>query len=61
MNILYKNRKNNWCLFLVHLVIEKLLKALYANKNNPYIPKSDDLVYLVNKLEINIPKNIKKH
>ena len=27
MDILYKNQKNTWCLFVGHLVIEKLLKA----------------------------------
>ena len=30
---MYKNKKNTWTLFLGHLVIEKLLKGLYAKKN----------------------------
>ena len=41
MKVLFHNHKNTWCLFIGHLVIEKLLKALYANKNRnaPYAPK----------------------
>ena len=33
MQVMYKNKKNTWTLFLGHLVIEKLLKGLYAKKN----------------------------
>ncbi len=38
MNVLYSNKKNSYSLFFGHLVIEKLLKGLYAknNKENPY-------------------------
>ena len=32
MKVLLKNKKNTWCLFLGHLVIEKILKGLYAKK-----------------------------
>lgn len=36
-----KGKRNTWCLFLGHLLIEKLLKALYAknNRSAPYAPK----------------------
>ena len=39
-----------------HLVIEKLLKALYAknNKNAPYAPKSHDLLHLAEKTELKL-------
>ena len=30
MKVLFENHKNTWCLFIGHLVIEKLLKGLYA-------------------------------
>lgn len=51
MNVLHQNKKNSYCLFFGHLVIEKLLKALYAknNKGAPYAPKSHDLLYLAEK------------
>ena len=49
-------KKNTWCLFMGHLVIEKLLKALYArnNKNAPYAPKSHDLLHLAEKTELEL-------
>lgn len=42
MQYLYSGKKNSYCLFFGHLVIEKLLKGLYAknNKENPYTIKS---------------------
>ena len=56
MEILYKNNQNTCCLYIGQLVIEKLLKALYAkkNKNAPYAPKSHDLLYLAEKIEIEL-------
>ena len=49
-------KKNTWCLFMGHLVIEKLLKALYAknNRNAPYAPKSHDLLHLAEKTELKL-------
>jgi len=49
-------KKNTWCLFMGHLVIEKLLKALYAknNKSAPYAPKSHDLLHLAEKTELEL-------
>ncbi len=56
MYVLYQNNKNNYSLFFGHLVIEKLLKALYAkkNKNSPYAPKSHDLLYLAEKVNLEL-------
>lgn len=56
MNLLYSSKKNSYCLFFGHLVIEKLLKALYAKKNKsaPYAPKSHDLLYLAEKMDLEI-------
>ena len=49
-------KKNTWCLFMGQMVIEKLLKALYAkgNKNAPLAPKSHDLCYLTEKIGLNL-------
>ena len=49
-------KKNTWCLFMGHLVIEKLLKALYAknNRNAPYAPKSHDLLHLAEKTDLEL-------
>ena len=50
-----KNR-NTYCLFFGQMVIEKLLKALYAknNKGTPYAPKTHDLLYLAEKLNLEL-------
>ena len=49
-------KKNTWCLFMGHLVIEKLLKALYAKNNRtaPYAPKSHDLLHLAEKTDLEL-------
>lgn len=62
MKVLYNNKKNSYCLFFGHLVIEKLLKALYAknNKNAPYAPKSHDLLYLTERIGLNLTDNQEK-
>lgn len=54
-------KKNTWCLFMGQMVIEKLLKALYAKKNKgaPYAPKSHDLLYLAEKMELELTENQK--
>lgn len=56
MQYLYKGKKNSYCLFLGHLVIEKLLKGLYAknNKENPYTIKSHNLLALAEKCKLEL-------
>ena len=62
MEILYKNKQNTWCLFLGHLVIEKLLKGLYAKNNpdNPIAPKIHNLILLSQKANLNVPLKIRE-
>ena len=56
MKLLFENHKNSWCLFIGHLVIEKLLKAVYAkgHKGEPYAPRSHDLLYLAERMGLEI-------
>lgn len=56
MNVLHNSRKNSYCLFFGQMVIEKLLKALYAknNKGAPYAPKTHDLLYLAEKMNLEV-------
>lgn len=51
---LQKSKRNSYALFFGHLVIEKLLKAVYAknNKSTPHAPKSHDLDYLAKKMNL---------
>ena len=51
MKNLYNSEDYSWCLFIGHLVLERLIKAIYA-KNNPHSPHaifSHDLLLLANK------------
>ena len=61
MKVLYNNKKNTWCLFIGHLVIEKLLKGLYAKNNpeNPIAPKIHNLILLSQKANLEVPKEIR--
>lgn len=40
---LYITKNNNWALFMGHLVLEKLLKALYVKNKNEFPPMIHDL------------------
>ena len=52
----FENKRNTWCLFLGHLVIEKLLKGLYAknNEEKPYTIKSHNLLALAEKCNLEL-------
>ena len=56
MNVLHNSKKNSYCLFFGQMVIEKLLKALYAknNKREPHAPKTHDLLYLAEKMNLEV-------
>ncbi len=43
---LFQNAKYDWCLFLAHLVLEKILKACYVKCKNEFPPRTHDLVRL---------------
>ena len=44
----------DWCLFLSHLVLEKILKPYYVRNNNDIPHKIHDLVRLAEKVNLNI-------
>lgn len=56
MKVLLKNEKYSWSLFIGHLVIEKLLKGLYAMKNeeNAVAPKVHNLILLAQKCDLSL-------
>lgn len=59
MNFLYNGKKNSYSLFFGHLVIEKLLKGLYAknNEESPYTIKSHNLLALAEKCNLELTDN----
>jgi len=56
MKNLYNSKDYSWCLFVGHLVIERLIKAICAKNNpdNPHAIKSHDLLLLADKYDIEL-------
>ena len=52
----------HWSLFLGHLVIEKLIKAVYAKRSEEYnsVPYSHDLLYLAEKADLELADDMKE-
>jgi HEPN domain-containing protein len=49
MIAMYDSKKYNWSLFIGHLMLEKLLKALYVKVNSDYPPFIHNLLRLAEK------------
>lgn len=49
---LYDSKDYHWSLFIGHLVIEKLLKALYVKNIDDNVPRIHDLLRLADKAKI---------
>lgn len=58
MKNMFNSKDYTWCLFIGHLVIEKLLKGLYAKNNvdKPYAVKSHNLLVLAEKCGLDLIK-----
>ncbi len=54
---LYASKDYDWALFMGHLVIEKLLKALYVKINQKHALFTHDLLRLASKLNLKITVN----
>ena len=54
MITMFESEKFNWALFIGHLMIEKLLKALYVKKNNDYPPFIHNLLRLAEKCDLEL-------
>ena len=54
MQHLFESADYNWALFLGHLVIEKLLKALYVKRHGKHAIMGHDLLRLSSKIDIEI-------
>jgi len=54
---LFSANKYDWCLFIGHLVLEKILKALYVQANNNQLPpKTHNLIKLARHTNLNLTK-----
>lgn len=54
MMTLYKSESNSWALFLGHISVEKLLKAVYVNKFGKHAPFTHNLYRLAELSEIKL-------
>ncbi len=59
MEDLYKTKNFSWSLFMGHLVIEKLSKALYVSKQEEYPPLIHDLRRIIEKAGVEIDNDKK--
>lgn len=57
---LYRTQNNNWALFMGHLVIEKLLKALFVKTHGEFPPMIHDLRRICEKagVELDMPQTV---
>jgi len=54
---LFSSGKYDWCLFVGHLVLEKILKAFYVLKNkNEIPPKTHNLLKITDSTDIELSK-----
>ena len=59
MMAMFESKKYNWALFVGHLMIEKLLKALYVKTNNDYPPFIHNLLRLAEKCDLKLTEDQK--
>ena len=58
---MHKGGRHIYAVFMCHLAIEKALKGLYYEKLRKIPPKSHNLIYLLNKMEIKPPEGPGKY
>jgi len=49
---LITEKKFDWALFLGHLVLEKLLKAIFVKQKKLFPPKTHNLLFLIDELKL---------
>jgi HEPN domain-containing protein len=54
---LFEGERYFYAVFMCHLSIEKALKGLYVKKFNKTPPKTHNLIYLIEFINIDIPEN----
>lgn len=61
MESLFENGHYVWALFVGHLVIEKLLKALYLRRVDEQVPRSHNLLAIAEKMGLELSAVQKSH
>lgn len=55
---MFNSKRYLYAVFMCHLSIEKALKGLYTLTLNEVPPKTHNLVYLVEKIKLELPDNL---
>jgi HEPN domain-containing protein len=55
MQNLITTKEYSWALFMGHLVIEKLIKALYVKTLHQHPLFKHDLLFLIKKIDVDLP------
>ena len=55
---MHKSRRYVYVIFMCHMAIEKVLKAIAAEKFRKTPPKTHNLLYLLIQIDVNIPQDI---
>jgi HEPN domain-containing protein len=56
--VMFDNRRYIYTVFMCHLAIEKALKGLYQTRLNEVPPRVHNLVFLVEKLGLDLPATL---
>ena len=56
--IMFDNKRYIYAVFMCHLSIEKALKGIYLERLKEIPPKTHNLVYLVEKIKVQLPENL---
>ena len=55
---MFSGGRYTYTIFMSHLAVEKALKGIYQKKFNAIPPKTHNLIYFVNKTNVQPPENI---
>jgi len=58
---MFKSRRYIYTIFLSHLAIEKILKAIYTNKFSKNPPRTHDLVYITSEAGLELTENARDY
>lgn len=53
---MFKSKRHIYAVFMCHLSIEKAMKGIYAQKMKGVPPKTHNLIYLVEKMNLKLPE-----
>ena len=61
MGVMFNTKRYHWALFAGHLMLEKLLKALYVKVNEEYPPFTHNLLKLAEDCNLELTDSLKKN